>query len=34
MMQKWTRQLDPKSPGWFGLVAIAAAVVAAFCRGG
>ena len=31
MMQKWTRQLDPKSPGWFGLVAIAAAVVAVFC---
>ncbi len=32
MMQKWTRQLEPKSPGWFALVAIAAAV-AAFCRG-
>ncbi len=31
MMQKWTRQLEPKSPGWFALVAIAAAVVVAFC---
>ena len=31
MMQKWTRQLEPKSPGWFALVAIAAAVVVVFC---
>lgn len=30
-MQKWTRQLEPKSPGWFALVAIAAAVVVVFC---
>ena len=30
-MQKWTRQLEPKSPGWFALVAIAAAVVVVLC---
>ena len=30
-MQNWSRQLEPKSPGWFALVAIAAAVVVVFC---
>ena len=30
-MQNWSRRLEPKSPGWFALVAIAAAVVVVFC---
>ena len=30
-MQSWSRRLEPKSPGWFALVAIAAAVVVVFC---
>ena len=30
-MQQWTRQLEPKSPGWFALVVAAAAVVVVFC---
>lgn len=30
-MQKWTRRLEPKSPGWFALIAVAAAAVVVFC---
>ena len=30
-MQNWSRRLEPKSPGWFALVAIATAVVVVFC---
>ena len=30
-MQNWSRRLEPKSPGWFALVVVAAAVVVVFC---
>ena len=30
-MQNWTRRLEPKSPGWFALVAVVAAAVVVFC---
>ena len=30
-MQEWSRRLEPKSPGWFALVVVAAAVVVVFC---